>query len=293
MMLHALLCQSQRVARAVDAAADLLGGIGAEYAVGKCAAPATEAVPFIKLHGMEDPNIPFVQEKGKEVMVDGVAFLGARDTVAVRARNNGCGDGAAGPEAPRAGGEALCTDLCAKAEPASPPAVLCGMPGVKHDTDHPRPGFVYQQAFEFFNSAPAKARFAPAAAKPVPAEVKEAARSAVAKSVSEAGGAATPGGSAGAAGAPGGGPGSSSGAGGPNVAAIAGGAAAGGAVAVAAAAAAGVGVAVAKRRKRQAEEAARAAAATSSSDDFSSLADADVVMDVAEQGDGSGVIKSV
>jgi hypothetical protein len=285
MMVHALLCQSRAVASAVDAAADMLGGISADYAASKCAAPATEAVPFMKLHGIEDPNIPYAQRRGAEVLVDGVAFLGARDAAAVRARNNGCGAGAAGPEESRAGGRMLCTDLCAKAEPAAPPALVCGMPGVKHDTDHPQPGFVYERAFEFFTSAPPKGSFVAVPAKPMPAEAKEAARAAAAKSIVGGGGSPAAAGGAPASAAPSGGEGT-------NVGAIAGGVVGGAIAAAAAGVAGGVGAAIAKRRRRQAAaEEAAAAAAGSGSEDYSSVHDADVVMDVE---DGAGpVVKAV
>jgi len=154
-MVNTLLCQSDIISKSVTAAADLLGGIGTEFAASKECTPAhTQAVPFLKLHGMEDEPIPYEQVPGKEVLVDNVEFLGAQDTVAVRARANGCGPEAAGDEKQEAGAKMVCRDLCAKAEPKSPPAKLCGMIGVGHTTDDPFPGFVYQQAFSFFEQQP-------------------------------------------------------------------------------------------------------------------------------------------
>jgi poly(3-hydroxybutyrate) depolymerase len=185
MLVHTLLCQSAAVSGAITAAADLLGGIGAEFAEGpECAKPHS-TMPFIKLHGLDDPNIPYTQP-AKEVLFDGVRMLGAKDTAAVRARDNGCGPGDAGPQAPEAGGKMLCTDLCAKKKGA-PPVKVCGMVGVKHDTDHPYPGFVYEQAWAFFDkqgkagAAAAKTRSpaepaAPAAPPKAPAVPEESAR---------------------------------------------------------------------------------------------------------------------
>jgi hypothetical protein len=43
----------------------------------------------------------------------------------------------------------LCTDYCG-GNPSKLPAKLCGMPGVGHDTDHPHPGFVYEQSWAWF-----------------------------------------------------------------------------------------------------------------------------------------------
>ncbi|GBF97532.1 hypothetical protein Rsub_10455 [Raphidocelis subcapitata] len=169
MLVHVLLCQSPAVAGAITAAADLLGGIGADYAKGPDCSKPSYTMPFIKMHGLDDPNIPYTQPAGKEVLFDGVRMLGAADTVAVRARDNGCGPGDAGPQVPEAGGKMLCTDLCAKKKGA-PPAKVCGMVGVKHDTDHPYPGFVYEQAWAFFDkqgkagAAAAKTKSPPVAA---------------------------------------------------------------------------------------------------------------------------------
>ncbi len=163
-MVNALLCQSAAIAAAVSGAADLLGGIGANYAQKDCNPAKTGPVAYMKLHGMEDPSIPYDQVPGKEVLVDNVEFLGAKDTVAVRARANGCGPDQAGDIKEEAGGKMKCTDLCAKAEPGSPPTKLCGMPGVGHETDKPYPGFAYQQAWSFFDAAPPKAGYAAAKA---------------------------------------------------------------------------------------------------------------------------------
>lgn len=50
MMVQVLLCQKPRVADAVTAAADIMGGIGAEYSASAACADS-HAVPFLKLHG--------------------------------------------------------------------------------------------------------------------------------------------------------------------------------------------------------------------------------------------------
>lgn len=55
MLVHALLCQSKVIPTTVDAAVDILGGIGADYMQGtKCT--TSPAMPFLKLHG-EDTTL--------------------------------------------------------------------------------------------------------------------------------------------------------------------------------------------------------------------------------------------
>ncbi|KAF8062893.1 VAD1 [Scenedesmus sp. PABB004] len=163
MLVHALLCQSKSVPAAITAAADLLGGIAAEYAAGPACA-GSPAVPFLKLHGMVDPSLTY----DAPVLVDGVPFLSAVDAAKRRAATNGCAAADAGPAAPAADGLMLCTELCGAAAPPRPAARLCGMPGVGHTTDYPRPGFVFEQAFKFFEGqadAAPKAAPAPRASK--------------------------------------------------------------------------------------------------------------------------------
>lgn len=60
-MVHAILCQSKSIPKMVDAAIDMLGGIGADYARGpECAASGATPIPFLKLHGVDDPFITYV-----------------------------------------------------------------------------------------------------------------------------------------------------------------------------------------------------------------------------------------
>ncbi|KAI8471377.1 MAG: hypothetical protein J3K34DRAFT_520610 [Monoraphidium minutum] len=155
MLVNAVLCESEPVAAAVAAAADMLGGLGADYAASRGCAPGggdAPALPYLKLHGTEDPSIPFDQVPGKEVLVDGVKFLGAAGAAAARAAANGCDAEDAGPSAAEAGGALQCRDLCAHAGDGSPTVKVCGITGVGHDTDHPHPGFVFEQAWAFFRA---------------------------------------------------------------------------------------------------------------------------------------------
>jgi poly(3-hydroxybutyrate) depolymerase len=145
MMVHAILCQSKTIPDTVDAAVDMLGGIGADYARGpKCA--KHKPVPFLKLHGIEDPFITY----SKDILVDGVNFASSIEGTQLHAKANGCGTNAVGTkDVLEADGKMVCTDYCGGA-PGKLPAKLCGMPGVGHDTDHPHPGFVYEQSWAWF-----------------------------------------------------------------------------------------------------------------------------------------------
>lgn len=88
--------------------------------------------------------------------MDGVDFFSAIEATQARARHNGCTKSDAGPEVAEAGGKMRCTDFCGKAMPAKPAAKSCGMPDVPHNTDYPYPGFVYKQAFAFFEQQAAR-----------------------------------------------------------------------------------------------------------------------------------------
>lgn len=145
MMVHAILCQSKVIPSMVDVAIDMLGGIGADYARGPACAAHTP-IPFLKLHGIEDPFITY----SKDILVDGVNFASSIESTQLHAKANGCGPGDVGSkDVPEADGKMLCTDYCGGA-PGKPAAKLCGMPTVGHDTDHPHPGFVYQQSWAWF-----------------------------------------------------------------------------------------------------------------------------------------------
>jgi len=66
MMVQALLCESSRVARTVTAAADVLGGVGRDYAHGpQCS--NRNAVAFLKIHGMTDPFITYDTVRNRQV----------------------------------------------------------------------------------------------------------------------------------------------------------------------------------------------------------------------------------
>lgn len=165
-MVHAILCQSKVIPGMVDAAIDMLGGIGADFARGpECA--GAKPVPFLKLHGIEDPFITY----SKDILVDGVNFASSIEGTQIRARANGCGpDDAGKKDVPEADGKMLCTDFCGGA-PDKLPAKLCGMPTVGHDTDHPHPGFVYEQSWAWFqDQAKAAAGRKPASVKASPAK---------------------------------------------------------------------------------------------------------------------------
>jgi hypothetical protein len=171
MMVQTLLCQSPAVSAAVTVAVDMLGGIGSDYALGpQC--EASSAVPFLKLQGTDDPSITF----DKQILVDGVNFLSAIEATQQRAKHNGCSASDAGPQATEADGKIKCTDYCGKAA-GKAAAKICGMIGVGHTTDFPHPGFVFEQAWLFFEQQaklqkPAAAVAAPAAAATAVAEEK-------------------------------------------------------------------------------------------------------------------------
>jgi poly(3-hydroxybutyrate) depolymerase len=58
MMVQALMCESEVIPATVDAAVDILGGIGADYMdSAKCS--KSQPLPFLKLHGMTDPFITY------------------------------------------------------------------------------------------------------------------------------------------------------------------------------------------------------------------------------------------
>lgn len=144
MLVHVLLCQSSVIPGMITAAVDILGGVGADYVrSGKCANGPPAA--FLKMHGVKDPFITY----DKQILVDGVNFLSAIEATQHRAARNGCGNKGqmAGPMV--ADAQMQCTDFCG-AKPGAKPAKLCGMTEVLHDTDHPWPGFVYQQSWKFF-----------------------------------------------------------------------------------------------------------------------------------------------
>jgi hypothetical protein len=179
MMVQTLLCQSPAVASAITAAVDMLGGIASDYAAGpQC--QQSSAVPFLKLQGTDDPSIAY----DRQILVDGVNFLSAIEATQQRAKHNGCSASDAGPKTLEADGKIECTDYCGKAV-GKAAAKICGMIGVKHTTDFPHPGFVFEQAWQFFEqqaklaaaktpattavaqeNAPAAAATAAAAAKP-------------------------------------------------------------------------------------------------------------------------------
>jgi poly(3-hydroxybutyrate) depolymerase len=66
MMVYVMLCQSQVVPRMVAAAADILGGVGRDYARSR-ACQNSKAVPFLKIQGMKDPFITY----DRDILVDG------------------------------------------------------------------------------------------------------------------------------------------------------------------------------------------------------------------------------
>lgn len=178
MMVHAILCQSRVIPAMVDAAIDMLGGIGADYARGPWCA-THDPIPFLKLHGIEDPFITY----SKDILVDGVNFASSIEGTQLHAKANGCGDADVGAkDVPEGDGKMLCTDYCG-GSPGKLPAKLCGMPGVGHDTDHPHPGFVYEQSWAWFQQqVKAAAERNPMGLKKLPE--KEAGASKVNKSAS-------------------------------------------------------------------------------------------------------------
>lgn len=132
-MVETLLCQSNMLDGTVTAAVDILGGIGTDYALGSCARPSS--VPYLHLHGIEDPTITY----DKRVLVDGVNFLSAVENTRLHAQQHGCSPTDAGPETSEADGNLKCTDFCAKAK-GKPAAEICGIVGAAHDTNHPYAG---------------------------------------------------------------------------------------------------------------------------------------------------------
>ncbi|WIA19613.1 hypothetical protein OEZ85_005551 [Tetradesmus obliquus] len=164
MMVETLLCQSPAVAASITAAVDMLGGIASDYAAGP-ACSSSSAVPFLKLQGTDDPSIAY----NRQILVDGVNFLSAIEATQQRAKHNGCSAKDAGPQTIEADGKIECTDYCGKAA-GKPAAKICGMIGVVHTTDFPHPGFVFEQAWRFFQQAKPVVAAKPAAARGVPAQ---------------------------------------------------------------------------------------------------------------------------
>lgn len=74
-----------------------------------------------------------------QIAVDGVTFLSAIEATHFRASRNGCGSKGemAGPVVSDA--QMQCTDFCGK-KAGAPPAKLCGMTHVLHDTGEPQGG---------------------------------------------------------------------------------------------------------------------------------------------------------
>lgn len=86
----------------------------------------------------------------RQILVDGVNFLSSIEAAQLRAARNGCGAKGEAAGARSDDGNQQCVDFCA-GKPGAPAAKLCGMTNVAHDTDHPWPGFVYQNTWKFFN----------------------------------------------------------------------------------------------------------------------------------------------
>lgn len=151
MMVYVMLCQSQVVSRMVTAAADILGGVGREYAQSR-ACQNSKAVPFLKIQGVKDPFITY----DRDILVDGVDFISSISAAKHRAARNGCTQTShAGRWSSEAGGQVQCINYCGN-KPGAKAARLCGITTAAHDTDHPWPGYVYQEAWRFFNSQAAK-----------------------------------------------------------------------------------------------------------------------------------------
>eukprot|EP00878_Enallax_costatus_P030828 GHUV01033625.1.p1 GENE.GHUV01033625.1~~GHUV01033625.1.p1 ORF type:complete len:290 (+),score=9.71 GHUV01033625.1:166-1035(+) len=145
MMVQALLCQSRIIPKLITAAVDMLGGLGKDYALGP-ACKQSPPVAFFKIHGVKDPFITW----NKDILVDGVNFISAIGGAQLRAAHNGCQPNQAGPWYTDSTGQMTCKELC-RYTPGAKRVKVCGMNDVAHDTDHPWPGFVYQQAWKFFN----------------------------------------------------------------------------------------------------------------------------------------------
>jgi hypothetical protein len=86
----------------------------------------------------------------------GVDFISSISAAKHRAARNGCTQpNQAGPWTSEAGGQVRCMNFCAN-KPGAKAARLCGITTAAHDTDHPWPGYVYQEVLRFFNNEAAK-----------------------------------------------------------------------------------------------------------------------------------------
>jgi hypothetical protein len=82
----------------------------------------------------------------------GVDFISAMSAAKFRAARNGCTQPYhAGPWTSQVNGQVQCINYCAN-KPGAKAARLCGITTAGHDVDHPWPGWVYQEAWHFFNS---------------------------------------------------------------------------------------------------------------------------------------------
>lgn len=78
-------------------------------------------------------------------------FLSSVGSAQARAARNGCADKRYwGSWTSEYGDQYKCINYCEK-KPGAKAAKVCGLTYVAHDTDHPWPGFVFQQAWKFFN----------------------------------------------------------------------------------------------------------------------------------------------
>lgn len=134
MLLEALMCESSTLATTITAAVNILGGIGADYALGSACA-SSPAISYLHLHGMKDPSISY----NAAILVDGVRFLSAVAETQLRAQRSGCLSADAGPQMSKGAGAMLCKDYCAKAV-GRPTTEICGIVNAGHDTNHPYTG---------------------------------------------------------------------------------------------------------------------------------------------------------
>lgn len=144
-MVETLLCQSGATKSSLAAAVNVLGGIGRDFS-GSCSG---SNVNYLKIHGMEDGSIYY----DKDVLVDGVSFLSAVELGRWRGQKAGCFGGDWGPV--KDDGTQRCINHCAK-KPGKGIVRQCGIKGAGHTTDLPYPGWVWQQAWMFFNEAMSK-----------------------------------------------------------------------------------------------------------------------------------------
>jgi hypothetical protein len=88
--------------------------------------------------------------------VAGVMFISAVSAAKFRAARNGCTQfHHAGSWSSQVNGQVQCINFCANKRDAKA-ARLCGITTAAHDVDHPWPGWVYQEAWRFFNSQVSK-----------------------------------------------------------------------------------------------------------------------------------------